>query len=87
MEPNGPVLQAAEIILYFVKKTPNTLWQLWNDGMACLELECLYDSNGMVWSEVVLEREWYGMGFPSHGTMELVWSHIPHLGLGTVKVR
>ena len=35
--------------------------------MTALELECLYDANGMVGSEMVLEREGYSMEFPSHG--------------------
>ena len=36
---------------------------------------------------MVLEREGYGMGFPSHGIMELVWSPYTTLEWGTLKVR
>jgi len=54
----------------FVKRTPDTLWQVWNDGMVW---------GGMVWYEL----EWYGIGmwFPYHGMMELVWRSY-HSGMG-----
>ena len=87
MESNEPVLQPAERISYLQKKRPQTpsdsfgmmVWLAWN-------VECLYDSNGMVWGDMVLERQGYGMGFSSQDTMEWVWRCIPPPGMGTLKV-
>ena len=47
MAPNGSVFQPAEVIYIFWKRTPDTLGQLWYDGMR---------SFGMVWDDMV----WYG---------------------------
>ena len=88
MESNGPLLQPAEIISYLQKKRPQTpsdpfgmmVQLVWN-------VECLYDSNGMVWSDMVLERQGYGMGFSSQDTMEWVWSCISPPRMGTLTQR
>ena len=37
-------------------------------------------------SPLPLEREGYGMGFPSHSIMELVWGPYTTLEWGTLKV-
>ena len=73
---------------HILKKGPQTPCDCF--GMVvwlALGLKCLYHSNGMVRSDLVLEREGYGMGFPSHGVMELVWDPYTTLEWGTLKVR
>ena len=78
MAPNGPVLQPAEVIYIFWKRTPDTLGQLWYDGMVRYKMTW-YGNMVLVWVG-------YGMGFPYHGTMVLVWCSYTNPGMGTMEV-
>ena len=76
MEPNGHVLQPVEILFIFGKRTPDTpdsvVWgqMVWY-GMVC---------------DMVLVWVGYGVGFPFHGMVVLVWSSYTTLEWGTLKV-
>ena len=62
MAPNGPVLQPAEVIYIFWKRTPDTLGQLWCDGMVWYK---------MTWYGMVTWY-WYGAHItPGMGTLKV----------------
>ena len=67
---------------YFVKRTPDTLWQLWNDGMACsgIGMPLSFRWYGMKWHGIGMRGIWYGISIPwYHGIgMEPIY----HIGMG-----
>ena len=65
MEPNGQVLPCRNRFILH-KKDPRPCDSFGMMEWLALELGCLYESNGMVGSEMVLEREGYGMGWKCH---------------------
>jgi len=72
--------------LYFVKRTPDTLWQLWDGGMGCPGMWYV-SMIPMVWYEVTWYWKERDMVWGLHPKIPWDWyeAHI-HPGMGTLKV-
>ena len=94
MEPNGQVLQPAEIILYFVKKTADTLWQLWNDGMAFsgnIYRKYIWTTTisrviYLNFARLIVSWQWVIQVVKAEGPLKIVWNYFHKVRMFIVEI-